>query len=250
MDAGGTEQASPGRGIPGAIERAGASAAGGGVVWAFDEHRLTIARQTGERRTAANQLLSRVVAEASDTPAEDVELVGACAECGARHGAPRIEYPAAPSGAHWVGDAVAVGGVTVAAIRTGGAIGVAIGRAGPDLVRVDATAFHPAELERLRAVPDAERAALRGRMWVRKAAVARALGHRTFVEPARVELVEPEADVLGDRSGRSVLARGIPEFGADWARVLVLDVPVEVEPQPAGEGAASPPLAAAVALLP
>ncbi|MRG61483.1 hypothetical protein GE115_16625 [Agromyces sp. CFH 90414] len=209
----------------------GVDEATGARTWTLESPRLTLARIAVDRGASTTQILARLVGTVAGVPEGDVELEMRCAVCGARHGVPVVDYPATPSGGRWIADVAADGGLAVAAVGTH-RLGVAVGAAGPEGATVDAAAFHPGELERLSAAPEGERAALRTAMWVRKAALARALGHGAFLEPARVELGAPDGDA------RVRLERGIPELGAAWRDVLVHDVP--------GNGR----VAAAVAVLP
>ncbi|WP_350347110.1 hypothetical protein ABIQ69_10725 [Agromyces sp. G08B096] len=217
----------PGAGAPGAL-------AAGGRTWRIEWAQLSVARLVADRRPpAAEQVLAGLIARTAGVPVGDVELERRCGECGARHGVPAVEYPTTPSGARWRGDAAASSGLVVAAVGMRHRLGVAVQAPGPEGAAVDEAAFHPGERARLDAVDPAERRPLRAMMWARKAALSRALGHRTFLEPARIELGEPDA------GGAVRLVRGVPEFGASWRDVIVIDLPGD------GDG-----VAAAVALLP
>lgn len=189
--------------------------------WTVEEVGVTIVRVTGERHAKApDQVLRRLVARVSGVPGDDVELLRRCSECGARHGAPTVEYPTLPSGARWYADVAAADGIVVAATGTGHPLGVAVEPAGPVGRTVDEAAFHASELALLDAATGERRERLRATMWARKAALARALGHRAFLEPARVELSPPRGD-----AGTGRLMRALPELGAAWRNVSVHDVP-------------------------
>ncbi|WP_308799780.1 hypothetical protein [Agromyces silvae] len=189
--------------------------------WTVDEIGVTIVRVHDERHAkGAEQVLRRLIARLSGVPADDVELDRRCGQCGARHGAPTVEYPTPPSGGRWHADVASADGIVVAATGTRHPLGVAVEAAGPLGRTIDEAAFHASELARLDTVVEAERAALRTTMWARKAALARALGHRSFLEPARIELTSPLED-----DGAARLVRAVPELGAAWRRVVVHDVP-------------------------
>lgn len=205
----------------------------GEQTWTLDEVGVTIVRVHDERHVKGpEQVLRRLIARLSGVPGDDVELVRRCAQCGARHGVPTVEYPTLPSGGRWHADVASADGIVVAATGTRHPLGVAIETAGPEGRTIDEAAFHAGELALLDVLADPERAALRATMWARKAALARALGHRAFLEPARIELTSPRED-----DGSARLVRAVPELGASWRRVVVHDVP-------GAEG-----LAAAVAVL-
>jgi hypothetical protein len=189
--------------------------------WTLDEAGVTIVRIIAERHAPPpEQVLRRLIARAAGVPDDDVELDRRCAECGARHGTPRVEYPTMPSGARWHADVASVDGIVVAACGTRHPLGVAVELGAPQGRTIDEAAFHAGELAVLDAADDADRRRLRGRMWARKAALARALGHAAFLEPARIELTSPHDD-----AGTARLVRGVPELGATWRRVTVHDVP-------------------------
>jgi hypothetical protein len=193
----------------------------GEELWTLDDAGVTVVRFAAERHAPAPELvLRRLIARAAGVPDDDVELDRRCAECGARHGAPRVEYPTTPSGARWRADVASADGLVVAAAGTRHPLGVAVEPAAPEGRTIDDAAFHVQELAVLAAADGAERRRLRGAMWARKAALARALGHRAFLEPARVELTSPAED-----GGTARLVRGIPELGGAWRRVVVHDVP-------------------------
>lgn len=201
--------------------------------WTVDEVGVTIVRVQDERHAKGpEQVLRRLIARVSGVPGDDVELDRRCAHCGARHGAPTVEYPTLPSGGRWHADVASADGIVVAATGTRHPLGVAVEAAGPAGRTIDEAAFHAAELALLDRVAEAQRDRLRTTMWARKAALARALGHRAFLEPARIELTSP---LEGEGAAR--LVRAVPELGAAWRRVVVHDVP-------GAEG-----LAAAVAVL-
>lgn len=201
--------------------------------WTVDDVGVTIVRVVGDRSVTAPELvLRRLIARLASVPHDDVELERRCAECGARHGVPTVEYPAAPSGARWHADVASADGVVVAATGTRHPLGVAVEAAGPAGRTIDEAAFHSGELAVLDRADGPARERLRTTMWTRKAALARALGHRAFLEPARVEFTSPHDD-----DGTARLVRAVPELGDAWRRVTVHDVP-------AADG-----LAAAVAVL-
>jgi len=210
----------------------------GEEVWTLDDSGVTIARVVDERHSkGTEQVLRRLVARVTGVPDDDVELERRCGECGARHGVPTIEYPTLPSGGRWHADVAFGGGVVVAAASARHPLGVAVETAGPSGRAIDEAAFHTGELALLETVDASQRARLRATMWVRKAALARVLGHRAFLEPARVELSSPHDD-----GGTARLVRAVPELGARWHDVAVHDVPVAGAPDPGH-------LAAAVAIL-
>ncbi|MDR5701321.1 hypothetical protein [Agromyces aerolatus] len=192
----------------------------GEQTWTIEDAGVTIARVTGDRHAQGpEQVLRRLIALVSGVPDDDVELLRRCAECGARHGTPTVEYPTPPSGTRWYADVAAADGIVVAATGTRHPLGVAVEPAGPAGRTIDEATFHAGELARLDAATGAARDRLRATMWVRKAALARALGHRTFLEPSRIELA-PLVDGAEVR-----LARAVPELGAGWRSVTVHDVP-------------------------
>jgi len=210
----------------------------GEEVWTLDDTGVTIARVVDERHTkGTEQVLRRLLARVTGVPGDDVEVERRCGECGARHGVPTIEYPTLPSGGRWHADVAGGGGVIVAAASARHPLGVAVETAGPAGRAIDEAAFHTRELALLDTVDAAQREFLRTTMWVRKAALARVLGHRAFLEPARVELSSPRDD-----GGTAGLVRAVPELGAHWREVAVHDVPVADAPDAEG-------LAAAVAIL-
>jgi 4'-phosphopantetheinyl transferase len=210
----------------------------GEQTWTVDEVGVIILHVAGERHAKGpEQVLRGLVARVSGVPGDDVELLRTCAECGARHGTPTVEYPTPPSGARWYADVAAADGIVVAAAGTGHPLGVAVEQAGPAGRTIDEAAFHAGELALLDAAVGPGRERLRATMWARKAALARALGHRAFLEPARVELSSPHDD-----GGTGRLMRAVPELGAAWRRIAVHDV--TLHDVPGAEG-----LAAAVAVL-
>ena len=174
-----------------------------------------------ERRPPAPEVLLRhLLGREAEVPAEDVELRYGCPECGARHGRPLVEYPTTPSGAGWFGDALQSGGVVVAAVCLRRRLGVGMALVGDDAPALDRAAFHPVEVAALAAADAAGAPLLRARMWARKAAVIRALGHSGLLEPSAIAV-----DATDD--GRAVgIVRGSPELGAGWADARVHDVPL------------------------
>lgn len=192
-----------------------------GQTWTIDEVGVTIVRVHDERHAkSAEQVLRRLIAGLAGVPGDDVELDRRCAQCGARHGAPTVEYPVPPSGGRWHADVASADGIVVAATGTRHPLGIAVEAAGPEGRTIDEAAFHAGELAVLDALVASERERLRATMWARKAALARALGHRAFLEPARIELTSPRDD-----DGPARLVRAVPELGASWRRVVVHDVP-------------------------
>ncbi|ANJ27554.1 hypothetical protein [Agromyces aureus] len=177
----------------------------------------------GARRPHGVDLVLRgLLARAASVPADDVDLVHACAECGSRHGRVTVAYPLTATGAPWFADVATDGDTIVAAAGTRHPLGVAVEAAAADPGdRIDEAAFHPFERAAL-AELDAERGAfVRATLWARKTALLRAIGHTDFIEPSRLALSTPVAD-----GGLGRIERSVPEFGSFWRRVVFHDLPV------------------------
>ncbi|MFD4420401.1 hypothetical protein ACFWN7_02720 [Agromyces sp. NPDC058484] len=177
----------------------------------------------GSRRPlAADGVLRGLIGSASGVPADDVELVHACAVCGARHGRVSVAYPLTLSGAPWYADVAVHGDAIVAAATTRHPLGVGIESAAIDAAGViDEAAFHVGELAALDDLDPARRALVRATLWARKTALLRAIGHTDFIEPSRLALSIP-----GDDGGVGRIVRSVPEFGSVWRQVRFHDVPV------------------------
>lgn len=176
----------------------------------------------GRRTPGVDGVLRGLLARSAGVPADDVELVHACAECGARHGRPHVAYPATPSGAPWFADVAIAGDAVVAAAATRHPLGVGIETAA--LVAgavIDVAAFHANERAALDELDPARRALVRATLWARKTALLRAVGHTDFIEPSRLELSVP-----GDDGGVGRIMRSVPEFGGGWREVRFHDVQV------------------------
>ncbi|WP_395243597.1 hypothetical protein ACGGZK_15910 [Agromyces sp. MMS24-K17] len=172
-----------------------------------------------ERRPPAPEVLLRhLLGRQAEVPAEDVELRYGCPECGARHGRPLVEYPTTPSGAGWFGDALQSGGVVVAAVGLRRRLGVGMAVVGDGAPALDRAAFHPVEVAALAAADPDAAPALRARMWARKAAVIRALGHSGLLEPSAIALAPTEAGQA------AAIVRGAPELGDGWTEARTHDL--------------------------
>nr|WP_236779021.1 hypothetical protein [Agromyces seonyuensis] len=160
--------------------------------------------------------LAEFVAERADVPVRDVELVSSCPVCGGGHGRPQLEYPTSVSGARWEVDCLtAVDGSTVVAVSERHPIGLGTGTTVPGAwERVEPAAMHPDELAMLDTMPDDERAVARGRLWARKGALMRLIGHAKALEPARIALSVPEFE-----RGEPRVERVPGELGARWRDV-------------------------------
>ncbi|MFF2370211.1 4'-phosphopantetheinyl transferase family protein [Agromyces sp. NPDC058110] len=179
----------------------------------------------GRRQPGVDLALRGLIAHAASVPADDVELVHACSECGARHGRVLVAYPLTPSGGPWFADVATHGDTIVAAAGTRHPLGVAVEPVVPADAdpgeRLDQAAFHPDERAALRDL-DADRSAVvRAALWARKTALLRALGHTEFIEPSRLALSIPGSD-----GGHGRIERSVPEFGSFWQRVAFHDLPV------------------------
>ena len=170
----------------------------------------------------ADAVLRGLVGGAAGVPADDVELVHACAVCGARHGRPSVAYPMTPSGAPWYADVAVNADAVVAAAATRHPLGVGIEQATLDVGAViDEAAFHASERAALDELDAARRALVRATLWARKTALLRAVGHTDFIEPSRLALTMP-----GDDGGVGRIERTVPEFGSGWRGIRFHDVPV------------------------
>ncbi|MGR2753132.1 hypothetical protein [Agromyces arachidis] len=188
----------------------------------------------GRRTPAVDGVLRAHLAATADVPADDVELDHACAVCGARHGSPAVRYPATPAGAPWYADAAVAAGVVVAAVGNRHPLGVGLEPATETTTRlVDEAALHPLERAHLERLDPPTQAMVRARLWARKAALLRAVGHVGAIEPSLVAITSPLED---DGIGR--ISRSLPEFGSRWAEIRLHDVAVPGR------------LAASVAVLP
>ncbi|UIP58182.1 hypothetical protein DSM26151_10530 [Agromyces marinus] len=176
----------------------------------------------GRRGIGVDAALRAHVAHVAGVPADDVELDHACPLCGVRHGSPAVRYPTTPSGASWFADAATGGGVVVAAIDARHALGVGVEAVAPEPdPALDEAALHPEERARLDGLDVTARGMVRAQLWARKAAMLRAIGHVSVVEPARIALTMP-----GDDAGDARVVRGAPELGDGWSRVRIRDVAV------------------------
>ncbi|WP_394551450.1 hypothetical protein ACDF64_11640 [Agromyces sp. MMS24-JH15] len=186
-----------------------------------------------DRRVPPVQVLRELIAHEADVPAEDVELAFACAECGARHGRPEIDYPSTPSGAGWFGDVLHLDGTTVAVAGSHHRLGLGLVRPGAGGPLIDQAALNPLELAAVADHDEAARPRARARAWARKAALVRALGHSDLQEPSGIALATTD-----DEPGVACVVRTAPEIGSQWRGIRVHDLDV-------GDG-----LVAAVAVLP
>ncbi|AWB95095.1 hypothetical protein DCE93_04990 [Agromyces badenianii] len=176
----------------------------------------------GRRGPGADAVLRGLLADATAVPAEDVELVHACPECGARHGRPSVVYPLTPSGAVWYADIAVAGDAIVGAAGTRHPIGVGIETAALDAGAViDEAAFHASERAALDRFDPASRAIARATLWARKTALLRAVGHTEFIEPSRLALTLPSDD-----GGVGRIERSVPEFGSGWRDIRFHDIEV------------------------
>ncbi|QAY74444.1 hypothetical protein ET445_15020 [Agromyces protaetiae] len=193
--------------------------AAGEATWVLEAHGLTLVRVPTRRQPSTDHTLRQLIARVATVPTDDVELSWRCPECGARHGTPTVEYPVRGSGAPWYADAVSAAGVVYAG--AGSKHPFALAMTVEPLVAqvVDEVSFHANEIAWLATLDDAERSAQRTAVWARKAALARALRHRTFLEPARIELTP------ADDRGIARLARSVPEFGTSWSKIELHDLP-------------------------
>jgi len=177
----------------------------------------------GRRQPGVDLVLRGLISHAASVPADDVELVHACPECGARHGRVTVAYPLTASGAPWFADVAIDGDTIVAAAGTRHPLGVAVEPVSIDAGElIDEAAFHPSEREAIRSFDDGDRSArVRATLWARKTALLRALGHTDFIEPSRLALSIPGAD-----GGLGRIERSVPEFGSFWRGVVFHDLPV------------------------
>ena len=181
---------------------------------------LVLAR--ARRAPSADAVLRGLVGHAAGVPADDVELVHACAVCGARHGRPAVAYPTTPSGAPWFADVAVAADAVVAAAATRHPLGVGIESAILDGGAVmDEAAFHASERAALDELDAARRSLVRATLWARKTALLRAVGHTDFIEPSRLALTIP-----GEDGGIGRIARSVPEFGSGWREIRFHDLPV------------------------
>ncbi|KRC58451.1 hypothetical protein ASE14_17825 [Agromyces sp. Root81] len=176
----------------------------------------------GRRGPAADTVLRGLLAHSTGVPADDVELVHDCVECGARHGRPSVAYPLTPSGAPWYADVAVAGDVIVSAAATRHPVGVGVESAALESGAViDEAAFHASERTALDRFDPAARAIARATLWARKSALLRAVGHTDFIEPSRLALSMPSDD---DGVGRIEVSP--PEFGSGWRGIRFHDVEV------------------------
>lgn len=176
----------------------------------------------GRRGPAADTVLRGLLARATGVPADDVELVHACTECGARHGRPSVAYPLTPSGAPWYADVAVFGDAVVGATATRHPVGVGIESAALESGAViDEAAFHASERAALDRFDPVARAIARATLWARKSALLRAVGHTEFIEPSRLALTMPSDD-----GGVGRIEVSPPEFGSGWRGIRFHDVPV------------------------
>ena len=177
----------------------------------------------GSRRMPGmDAVLRGLVAGAASVPPDDVELVHACEQCGARHGRVTVAYPLTASGGQRYADVAIEGDAIVAATGTRHPLGVAIESASLVGGRlVDEAALHPHERTALGSLGADEAALSRAVLWARKTALLRALGHTEFIEPSRLALSLPHED-----GGVGRIERSVPEFGTFWRDVVFHDVPV------------------------
>ncbi|KQM84003.1 4-phosphopantetheinyl transferase family protein [Agromyces sp. Leaf222] len=174
------------------------------------------------RQPGADVVLRGLVSHAASVPADDVELVHACSECGARHGRVTVAYPLTASGAPWFADVAIDGDTIVAAAGTRHALGVAVEPAAIETGElIDEAAFHPSEREALGSLGGTHGALVRATLWARKTALLRALGHTDFIEPSRLALSIPSVD-----GGLGRIERPVPEFGSFWRGVVFHDLSV------------------------
>jgi 4'-phosphopantetheinyl transferase len=194
-----------------------------GELLQLDEAGIRLLVVAGSRRPpSADDALRGLVGDASGVPADDVELVHACAVCGARHGRVAIGYPLTPSGAPWYADVAVCGDAVLAAATTRHPLGVGMEPATLDPgVVIDEAAFHAIEREALDELDPTRRPLVRAALWARKTALLRAVGHTDFIEPSRLALTIPGVD-----GGEGRIARSVPEFGSVWQQVRFHDVPV------------------------
>jgi 4'-phosphopantetheinyl transferase len=194
-----------------------------GEVIELDEAGARVLVLAGSRRLpSADAALRGLLATSSGVPPDDVELVHACAVCGARHGRVAVAYPLTPSGAPWYADVAVAGDAVVAAATTRHPLGVGIEAASPDVGDViDEAAFHASERAALDQLDPARRPLVRATLWARKTAFLRAVGHTDFIEPSRLALTIP-----GDDGGVGRIIRSVPEFGSVWRQVRFHDVAV------------------------
>ncbi|WP_157002502.1 4'-phosphopantetheinyl transferase superfamily protein [Agromyces laixinhei] len=176
----------------------------------------------GRRGPAADTVLRGLLAYATGVPADDVELVHGCVECGARHGRPSIAYPLTPSGAPWYADVAVAGDAVVGAAATRHPVGVGIEPASLETGAViDEAAFHASERAALDRFDPNARAIARATLWARKSALLRAIGHTDFIEPSRLALSMPSDD-----GGVGRIEVSPPEFGSGWRGIRFHDIEV------------------------
>ncbi|GAA1944629.1 hypothetical protein [Agromyces allii] len=177
---------------------------------------------SARRPPGVDLVLRGLLARSASVPADDVELVHSCAECGARHGRVSVVYPLTVSGAPWFADVAIDGDTIVAAAGTRHPLGVAVEPAATDPGgRIDEAAFHPLERAALTGLGAERGAFVRATLWARKTALLRAIGHTEFIEPSRLALSFP-----GDDGGLGRIERSVPEFGSFWRQVVFHDLPV------------------------
>ncbi|MET4159701.1 4'-phosphopantetheinyl transferase superfamily protein [Agromyces sp. PvR057] len=194
----------------------------GGLIELGDAGARALVHAGARRQPGVDLVLRGLIAHASSVPADDVELVHACSECGARHGRVTVVYPLTASGGPWFADVAIDGDTIVAAAGTRHPLGVAVEPAAIDTGElIDEAAFHPSEREALRSLGDEQGALVRAMLWARKTALLRALGHTDFIEPSRLALSIPGAD-----GGLGRIERSVPEFGSFWRGVVFHDLPV------------------------
>lgn len=154
-----------------------------------ERDRLSRLRQADDRRrfVAAHALLRLIVADATGTPADQLEFRAECRTCGGPHGKP------SPVGLPGLHVSLAHAGDRVVVARTeAGPVGVDVEPLAPvDVDSFDRVALTPAERAALACLRPGVRDDSRLACWVRKEAVLKATGHGLSTAPADVVVSLP-----------------------------------------------------------
>lgn len=138
------------------------------------------------RFVVSRHLVKVLVGELSGVPAGAVRLGYRCWRCGAPHGRPVVEWPAAAA-VWWVSIAHAGDRVVVAA-SSAGPVGVDVEPvAAVEFSGFDGVALTEGERELVAALDSGLRPSARAELWVRKEAMLKASGEGLRVDPCSVE---------------------------------------------------------------